>query len=89
MFKNVVFVIGFILIEILGFKYFKCVINFIGVLSLFEIFKKFVVIGGGYIGMELGIVYVNFGIEVIVVEVGDEILVGFEKVMSFVVKCVL
>lgn len=78
-FKNVIFVIGFCLIEIFGFKFFECVINFIGVLVFKEVFKKLVVIGGGYIGIEFGIVFVNFGIEVIFVEVVDEILVGFEK----------
>lgn len=66
-------------IEIPGFKYSKRVINSTGALSLPEIPKKLVVIGGGYIGMELGTAYANFGTEVTVVEAGDEILAGFEK----------
>ncbi|MGQ0518068.1 FAD-dependent oxidoreductase, partial [Bacillus sp. D-CC] len=65
---------------------FKRVINSTGALSLPEIPKKLVVIGGGYIGMELGTAYANFGTEVTVVEAGDEILAGFEKAMSSVVK---
>lgn len=36
--------------------------------------------------MELGTAYANFGTEVTVVEAGDEILAGFEKAMSSVVK---
>lgn len=79
MFKNVIIVIGFCFIELLNFKYIECVLNLIGVLVFKEIFKKFVVIGGGYIGIEFGIVYVNFGIEFVIFEGGDEIFSGFEK----------
>lgn len=85
-FKNAVLATGSTPIEIPGFKYSKRVINSTGALSLPEIPKKLVVIGGGYIGMELGTAYANFGTEVTVVEAGDEILAGFEKAMSTVVK---
>ena len=85
-FKNAVLATGSTPIEIPGFKYSKRVINSTGTLSLPEIPKKLVVIGGGYIGMELGTAYANFGTEVTVVEAGDEILAGFEKAMSSVVK---
>jgi len=85
-FKNAVLATGSTPIEIPGFKYSKRVINSTGALSLPEIPKKLVVIGGGYIGMELGTAYANFGTEVTVVEAGDEILAGFEKAMSSVVK---
>lgn len=49
--------------------------------------KKLVVIGGGYIGIELGGVFVNFGIELIIFEGGLEILLIYEKDMVFLVKC--
>ncbi|MCY8267635.1 FAD-dependent oxidoreductase, partial [Bacillus haynesii] len=51
-----------------------------------EIPKKLVVIGGGYIGTELGTAYANFGTEVVILEGGEEILPGFEKQMSSLVK---
>src|SRR6478736_3889143 len=85
-FKNAVLATGSTPIEIPGFKYSKRVINSTGALSLPEIPKKLVVIGDGYIGIELGPAYANFVTEVTVVEAGDEILAGFEKAMSTVVK---
>ncbi|BBP89004.1 hypothetical protein BsIDN1_26220 [Bacillus safensis] len=61
-------------------------INSTGALALKEVPKKLVVIGGGYIGTELGTAYANFGTEVVILEGGDEILPGFEKQMSSLVK---
>ena len=51
-------------------------------LSLKEIPKKIVVIGGGYIGTELGGAYANFGTQVTILEGANEILGGFEKQMT-------
>lgn len=68
------------------FKYTDRVINSTGALALKEVPKKLVVIGGGYIGTELGTAYANFGTEVVILEGGDEILPGFEKQMSSLVK---
>ncbi len=48
-------------------------------LALSEVPKRMVVIGGGYIGMEMGGVYQRLGTEVTVVEYLDRILPGFEK----------
>jgi dihydrolipoamide dehydrogenase len=45
-----------------------------------------VVIGGGYIGTELGGAYASFGTKVTILEGADEILNGFEKQMSALVK---
>ena len=45
-----------------------------------------VVIGGGYIGTELGTAYANFGTEVTILEGADDILSGFEKQMTHIVK---
>ncbi len=45
-----------------------------------------VVIGGGYIGTELGTAYANFGTKITILEGADEILSGFEKQMSAVVR---
>ena len=48
-------------------------------LKLKEIPGKFVIVGGGYIGMELGMVYSRLGSEVTVVEAGDSILSGMDS----------
>lgn len=48
-------------------------------LSLKEIPKSLLVIGAGYIGMELGSVYAQFGSEVTVVEMLPQIMPGMDK----------
>jgi dihydrolipoamide dehydrogenase len=85
-FNNCIIATGSRPIEIPTFKFSKRVIDSTGALSLNEIPKKMVVIGGGYIGTELGTAYANFGTEVVIVEGADELLNGFEKQMSAVVK---
>lgn len=60
-------------------------LDFIGGLNLKEVFKKFVIIGGGVIGVELGGVYVNLGLEVIILEGSLLILLIYEKDMVKVV----
>lgn len=85
-FNNVILATGSTPIEIPGFKWSKRVINSTGALSLPQIPKKIVVIGGGYIGMELGTAYANFGTEVTILEAGKDILAGFESSLSSIVK---
>ncbi|HWO96052.1 MAG TPA: dihydrolipoyl dehydrogenase [Bacillus sp. (in: firmicutes)] len=85
-FNNAIVATGSRPIEIPGFKFSKRVLDSTGALSLQEVPKKMVVIGAGYIGTELGTAYANFGTEVTFVEAGDEILAGFEKQMSAIVK---
>lgn len=63
-----IIVIGLWLVEILGFKFSGWVVDLMGGLNLFEVFKELVVIGGGYIGFELVGVYVNFGVYVMIFE---------------------
>ena len=48
-------------------------------LELDEIPKNMLVVGGGYIGMELGSVYASLGSKVTVIEVMDSILAGADK----------
>ena len=69
-FKNAIIATGSTPIQIPGFTFSKRVINSTGALNLPEIPKKLVVIGGGYIGMELGTAYANFGTEVTILEAG-------------------
>ncbi|MDM5297766.1 dihydrolipoyl dehydrogenase [Bacillus pumilus] len=85
-FKNAILATGSRPIELPAFKYTDRVINSTGALALKEVPKKLVVIGGGYIGTELGTAYANFGTEVVILEGGAEILPGFEKQMSSLVK---
>ncbi len=48
-------------------------------LKLDAIPKNLVVIGGGYIGLELGSVYAKLGSKVSVVEMAEQVLPGFDK----------
>jgi dihydrolipoamide dehydrogenase len=73
-------------IELPTFKYTDRVINSTGALALKDVPKKLVVIGGGYIGIEIGTAYANFGTEITILEGLDDILMGFEKQMSSLVK---
>jgi len=48
-------------------------------LVLPEIPKRLLVIGGGYIGLEMGIMYAHLGSKVTVVEMMDQLLPGFDQ----------
>lgn len=85
-FKNAIIATGSRPIELPAFKYTKRVLDSTGALALQEIPESIVVIGGGYVGTELGGAYANFGTKVTILEGGDEILNGFEKQMSALVK---
>ncbi|MGJ7923120.1 dihydrolipoyl dehydrogenase [Neobacillus sp. LXY-4] len=85
-FKHAIIATGSRPIELPAFKYSKRVLDSTGALALTEIPNKIVVIGGGYIGTELGGAYANFGTQVTILEGMDEILNGFEKQMSAIVK---
>lgn len=85
-FKHAIIATGSRPVEIPGFKYSKRVIDSTGALNLDELPKKLVVVGGGYIGVELGTAYANFGTEVTIIEGMKEILGGFEKQMTALVK---
>ncbi|GAA0293909.1 dihydrolipoamide dehydrogenase [Gracilibacillus halotolerans] len=85
-FKNCIIATGSTPIELPAFKFSDRVLDSTGALNLKEIPKKLVVIGGGYIGTELGSAYANLGSELVILEGLDEILGGFEKQMSSIVK---
>lgn len=85
-FKNCIIATGSSPIEIPSFPFSKRVLDSTGALDLEEIPGKLVVIGGGYIGTELGSAYANLGTEVTIVEGEKEILGTFEKSMTTVVK---
>src|SRR5699024_7015948 len=85
-FKNCIIATGSSPIEMPSFKFTDRVLDSTGALNLKEIPKKLVVIGGGYIGTELGSAYANFGSEVTILEGTKDILGGFEKQMTQPVK---
>ena len=58
------------------------IVSSTGALALKEVPKKFIVIGGGYIGLEMGSVWSRLGSEVIVLEYLDHITPGMDKEIS-------
>ena len=56
----------------------KRIVSSTGALALSEVPKRFVVIGGGYIGLEMGSVWRRLGAEVTVVEFLDRITPGMD-----------
>ncbi|KZE38283.1 dihydrolipoamide dehydrogenase [Bhargavaea cecembensis] len=85
-FKNAILATGSRPVEIPSFKFSKRIIDSTGALNLEEVPGKLVVIGGGYIGTELGSAYANLGSEVTILEGAKDILAGFEKQMTQIVK---
>lgn len=67
-FKNAIIATGSRPIEIPNFKFGERVIDSSGALALKDVPKKLVVVGGGYIGSELGTAFANFGSEVTILE---------------------
>ena len=60
----------------------KVIISSTGALNLSKVPKKMVVVGGGYIGLEMGSVWSRLGAEVHVVEFLDHIISGMDKEIS-------
>ncbi|KAB2440701.1 dihydrolipoyl dehydrogenase [Bacillus luti] len=85
-FKNAIIATGSRPVEIPPFEFTKRVINSTGALNLAEVPSKLVVIGGGYIGTELGSAYASLGSLVTIIEGGKDILTGFDKQMTQIVK---
>jgi dihydrolipoamide dehydrogenase len=78
--KNVVIATGSRPLEIPGFKIDQQrVIDSTGALALEAVPPRLVVIGGGYIGLELGMVYAKFGSKVTVVEATPSLLGTMDK----------
>lgn len=72
-------------IELKPFPFGGRVLSSTEALSLSEIPKSMIVIGGGYIGIELGQTYSKLGTQVTILEGSDAILPGFEKEFSSLV----
>lgn len=80
---NLIFCVKFYIIIGLKFtKFIKINFKYLGALSLKEVPKKLVVIGGGVIGLELGSVYQRLGAQVDVIEYAGKILPPFDNEVS-------
>jgi dihydrolipoamide dehydrogenase len=78
--KNIVLATGSRPFEIPGFKIDQQrVIDSTGALALDAVPPRMIVIGGGYIGLELGMVYAKFGTKVTVVEALPRVLASMDK----------
>jgi dihydrolipoamide dehydrogenase len=81
-FKNCIIATGSRPIELKPFPFGGRILSSTEALSLPEVPKSLVVIGGGYIGIELGQMYSKFGTKVTILEGLDTIMAGFDKDMS-------
>ena len=78
--EHIVIATGSTPIQIPGFEFSEDrIIDSTGALDLNEIPKRLAVIGGGYIGLELGGMFSKMGTEVTIVEMMDQVLPGFDK----------
>lgn len=73
-------------LELPAFPYGKRVLSSTEALNLTEIPKSLIVIGGGYIGVELGSAYARFGTKVTLLEAAEQILPGFEPELTRLVE---
>ncbi|PIE90091.1 MAG: dihydrolipoyl dehydrogenase [Acidobacteria bacterium] len=78
-FTNCIIATGSLPIEIPAFPTGGRILDSTTALSLTEVPGKMAIIGGGYIGLELGFVYRKLGAEVTVIEMMDTVLPGFDK----------
>lgn len=85
-FDHCIVAVGSQPIELKPFPYGGRILSSTGVLSLSEIPKHLIVIGGGYIGIELGQMYAKFGSQVTVLEGTPSILPGFERDITSIVS---
>ena len=81
--KNIVISTGSITASLPGIKIDeKIIVSSTGALSFNKVPKKLVIIGGGYIGLEMGSIWKRLGSEVTVVEFLDHIISGMDGDIS-------
>lgn len=85
-FNNCIIATGSRPIELKAFPFGGRILSSTEALSLPEIPKSMIVIGGGYIGAELGQMYSKFGTQVTIIEGADMVLPGFDKDMTQIVS---
>ena len=80
---NVIIATGSVPVSLPGVEFDeKIIISSTGALKLDQVPKKMVIVGGGYIGLEMGSVWSRLGAEVHVVEFLDHITPGMDKEIS-------
>ncbi|WDM23576.1 dihydrolipoyl dehydrogenase [Paenibacillus polymyxa] len=77
-FKYAILATGSRPIELKAFPFGGRILSSTEALSLPEVPSSLIVIGGGYIGIELGQMYAKFGTKVTILEGGERVLPGFE-----------
>ena len=88
--KNIVIATGSDVVSLPGIEIDeKNIISSTGALSLNKVPKKLAVIGGGYIGLEMGSVWSRLGSEVTVIEYLDHITPGMDREISDEFKKIL
>ncbi|AYB48146.1 MULTISPECIES: dihydrolipoyl dehydrogenase [Paenibacillus] len=85
-FENCIVAVGSRPIELKPFPFGGRILSSTEALSLTEIPKRIIIIGGGYIGIELGQMFAKFGTEITVLEGASTILPGFEKDITRIVS---
>ncbi len=84
--ENFIIATGSTPAQVPGFEFDeKNILSSTGALDLTELPERFLVIGGGYIGLEIGTLYAKFGSKVTIVEMMDSLLPGFDKDLTQVV----
>ncbi|WP_338554644.1 dihydrolipoyl dehydrogenase [Paenibacillus sp. KS-LC4] len=81
-FKYAILATGSRPIELQAFPFGGRMLSSTEALSLPEVPASLVVIGGGYIGIELGQMYAKFGAKVTILEGGEQVLPGFEAELA-------
>jgi dihydrolipoamide dehydrogenase len=80
---NVIIATGSVPVSLPGIKFDeKIIVSSTGALKLEQVPKKMIVVGGGYIGLEMGSVWSRLGAEVHVIEFLDHITPGMDKEIS-------
>ena len=81
--EKVIIATGSVPVSLPGIKFDeKVIVSSTGALKLDQVPKKMVVVGGGYIGLEMGSVWSRLGADVHVVEFLDHITPGMDKEIS-------
>ncbi len=81
--KNIVIATGSVPVSLPGINFDeKIILSSTGALKIEEVPKKMVVVGGGYIGLEMGSVWSRLGSEVHVVEFLEHITPGMDREIS-------
>lgn len=81
-FKHAILAAGSRPIELQALPFGGRILSSTEALSLSQIPTSMIIIGGGYIGVELGQMYAKFGTEVTILEGGGQVLPGFETELT-------